>query len=102
MATVYRAYDTRLECDVAVKVIRRDAFSPEMLAHVLQRFEREAKAMAQLNHANIVKVTDYGEYEGMPYLVMPFQPGGTLKERTGQPWPYREAARMLLPVARAL
>jgi serine/threonine protein kinase len=91
---------------VAVKVIRRDAFSPAVLEQVLQRFEREAKAMAQLNHPNIVKVTVYGEYQGMPYLVMPFLPGGTLKERCRQagqpPWDYRDAARLLLPVARAL
>jgi serine/threonine protein kinase len=102
MAVVYRAYDTRLDCEVAVKFIRRDSFAPEMLEGVLQRFQREAKALAQLNHPNIVKVTDYGEHENTPYLVMPFLNGGTLKNRCGTPLPAWEAARLLLPVARAL
>jgi serine/threonine-protein kinase len=102
MATVYRALDTRLECDVAVKVIRRDAFSKEVLEHVLKRFEREAKTLAKLNHPNIVNIIDYGEFEGSPYLVMPFIPSATLKERLGQPVPYPQAASMLAPVARAL
>jgi len=44
MATVYKAYDTRLECEVAVKVIRTEKFTPEVLARALKRFEREAKA----------------------------------------------------------
>jgi serine/threonine-protein kinase len=103
MAVVYKAYDTRLESDVAVKVIRTENLAPSVLARALKRFEREAKALAKLTHANIVKVLDYGEYEGRPYLVMPFLPGGTLKEcLKGQTMPWQEAARLLLPVARAL
>lgn len=102
MATVYKAFDTRLECDVAVKVIRIDQFSPAALERVLQRFEREAKALAKLSHPNIVGVIDYGEYEGVPYLVMEYLPGGTLKERLGQPMPWTEAVRLLLPIARGL
>lgn len=102
MATVYRAYDTRLDADVAVKVIRRSAFAPDQLEQVLKRFEREAKSLAKLSHANIVGVIDYGEYEGAPYLVMEYLPGGTLKLKLGQPMSCREAARILLPIARAL
>jgi serine/threonine protein kinase len=102
MATVYRAYDTRLDADVAVKVIRRSAFAPDQLEQVLKRFEREAKSLAKLSHANIVGVIDYGDYEGSPYLVMEYLPGGTLKQKLGQPMPFREAARILLPIARAL
>jgi len=102
MATVYRAYDTRLDADVAVKVIRRSAFAPDQLEMVLKRFEREARSLAKLSHANIVGVIDYGEYEGAPYLVMEYLPGGTLKERLGKPMPIREAARLILPIARAL
>jgi serine/threonine protein kinase len=102
MATVYKAYDTRLETDVAIKVIRTDRFTPEMLTEALKRFEREAKSLARLTHPNIVKVTDFGEYEGQPYLVMVYLPGGTLKERLGQPMPWSEVARTLIPVARAL
>jgi basic membrane protein A and related proteins len=102
MATVFKAYDTRLERDVAIKVIRRNAFPVEQNELVLKRFEREAKALAKLNHPNIVGVIDYGEYEDAPYLVMPFFPGGTLKQRLGKPIPWQEAVRILLPIAHAL
>ncbi len=102
MATVFRADDTRLERDVAIKVIRKDNFSPNALQEVLKRFEREAKALASLSHSHIVKVFDYGEYDGAPYLVMEFVPAGTLKEHTGSPMPWSQAARLLLPIARAL
>src|SRR5512134_1318983 len=83
MAVVYKAYDTRLETDVAVKVIRTEVLPPNLLEGALKRFEREAKALARLTHPNIVKVTDYGEHEGKPYLVMPLLPGGTLKHLLG-------------------
>jgi len=102
MATVYKAYDTRLERDVAVKVIRVDQFSPAALVRVLQRFEREAKSLAKLSHPNIVGVIDYGEHEGVPFLVMEYLPGGTLKQRLGKPIRWQEAARMLLPIASGL
>ncbi len=102
MATVYKAYDTRLETDVAVKVIRTENILSSVLERSLKRFEREAKALARLTHPNIVKVTDYGDYEGKPYLVMPYLPGGTLKQKLGKPIPWQEAARLLLPIARAL
>ncbi len=102
MATVYKAYDTRLERDVAVKVIRRGAFPPDQLERILKRFEREAKALGRLTHPNIVPVIDYGEHEGSPYLVMPYLPGGTLKQRLGKPKPWKKAVKLLIPVAEAL
>jgi serine/threonine protein kinase len=102
MATVYKAHDTRLERDVAVKIIRVDQFTPASLERVLQRFEREAKALAKLSHPNIVGVIDYGDHEGVPYLVMEYLPGGSLKQRLGKPMPWQEAARLLLPIARGL
>jgi serine/threonine protein kinase len=102
MALVYKAYDTRLETDVAVKVIRTENILPSVLDRALKRFEREAKALARLTHPNIVKVTDFGEYEGKPYLVMPFLPGGTLKQRMGKAMPWREAIQLLLPISEAL
>ncbi len=102
MAIVYKAYDTRLETDVAVKVIRTENLTLGTMERALKRFEREAKALARLTHPNIVKVTDYGDYEGKPYLVMPYLPGGTLKQKLGKPIPWQEAARLLLPIARAL
>jgi len=102
MATVYKAYDTRLETDVAVKVIRTENLTLGTMERALKRFEREAKALARLTHPNIVKVTDYGEYEGKPYLVMEYLPGGTLKERLGKPVAWQEAVRLLIPIAEAL
>jgi serine/threonine protein kinase len=103
MANVYKAYDTRLETEVAVKVIRTEDLPARVLERALKRFEREAKALAKLNHPNIVKVIDYGKYDGNPYLVMPYLSGGTLKHKlNGQQMPWRTAIRMLLPIARAL
>ena len=102
MATVYRAYDTRLEREVALKFIRREEIGPAYLDQLFKRFEREAKSLAQLSHPNIVKVYDYGEFEGVPYLVMEYLPGGTLKQRMGHPMAAADAARLLAPIARAL
>lgn len=102
MAVVYKAYDTRLERDVAIKIIRKDAFPAEAHERILQRFERESKALAKLSHTNIVKVYDYGEYEGAPYLVMELLTGGTLKYQQNHILPYGDAARLLAPIARAL
>jgi len=102
MAAVYRAFDMRLECEVAVKFIRMEQLPPVEVEKTLKRFEREAKEVARLTHPNIVKVTDYGEYNGTPYLVMPYLPGGTLKQFAGKPMPCEQAARLLAPVARAL
>jgi serine/threonine protein kinase len=102
MAVVYKAYDTRLERDVAVKIIRSGAFPLEAMDEVSKRFEREAKSLAKLSHPNIVKVHDYGEHEGSPYLVMEYLPGGTLKKVLGKPLPWQTALRLLLPVARGV
>lgn len=102
MANVYRAYDTRLERDVAIKVIRVDAFPPAGLERVLKRFEREARSLARLAHTNIVKIFDFGDYNGAPYLVMEFVAGGTLKKYTGQRMPWQKAAALLIPIAGAL
>jgi len=102
MAVVYKAYDTRLEREVAVKIIRKGAFPVEILDEVLQRFEREAKSLAHLSHPNIVKVHDYGEYEDSPYLVLEYLPGGTLKKMLGKPIAWQDAVRLLLPIARGV
>jgi serine/threonine protein kinase len=103
MATVYKARDTRLERDVALKLIRVDQFAPAMMSHILARFEREAKSLARLSHNSIVRVYDYGENDGAPYLVLEFCGGGDLKQRLrSQPMDWREAIGLILPVARAL
>lgn len=102
MAVVYKARDERLDRDVALKVIRKGGFPSDALDEVLKRFEREAKSLAKLSHPNIVKVHDYGEHDGSPYLVMEYMPGGTLKKILGKPIPWQIALRLLLPVARGL
>ncbi len=102
MATVYKARDTRLDRQVAVKVIRRESFPPEQFDTILKRFEREAKSLGGLSHPNIVGVIDYGEHDGSPYLVMEYLSGGTLKDLLGSPLPWRNAVRLLIPIARAL
>lgn len=102
MATVYKAYDSRLDREVAIKVIRRDAFPADQLDMLLKRFERESKSLAKLSHPNIVGVLDYGEHEGSPYLVMEYLSGGTLKELLGKPMPWQEAIALILPIAHAL
>jgi serine/threonine protein kinase len=102
MAIVYKAYDTRLERNVALKVLRTDLFGAATLQQVLQRFEREAKSLAKLSHPNIVNILDYGEHEGSPFLVMEYLPGGTLKQKLGHAIPWQEAIHILIPVARGL
>ena len=85
MSTVYRAFDTVLERQVAVKLMHRDiAHNPDQL----ERFRREARAVAQLNHPHIVQVIDAGEESddahpgfSTPYIVFEYVEGQTLKER---------------------
>lgn len=103
MAIVYKAYDTRLEREVAIKVIRTEKLTLETIPKALKRFDREAKALGKLTHPNIVPISDYGEFDGKPFLVMPHLPGGTLKEiikRGRMPW--QKAVILLAPIAHAL
>ena len=103
MAVVYKVFDTLLDRHVAIKVIRREAFPPVKLENVLHRFKRETKMLAKLSHPNIVKVLDSGEERGIPYLVMEYLASGTLKAKLqGTPMNWRDAAKLLLPVCRAL
>ena len=99
MATVYKAFDSRLEREVAVKIIHPvRKHTPKFL----MRFEREAKALARLSHPNIVKILDYGEKDGLPYLVMDYLPGGTLKQLLVNPIHWKQATKLLIPIAEAL
>jgi serine/threonine-protein kinase len=77
MAEVHRGRDLRLGRDVAVKLLRADLSRDESF---LIRFQREAQNSASLNHPNIVAVFDTGEDLGIPYMVMEFVNGRTLKE----------------------
>ncbi len=80
MATVYQAIDTRLERIVAIKIIHPSYAGN---AHFLSRFEREAKTIAQLTHPNVVAVFDSGQHRNLPYLVMEYVPGRTLRDVLG-------------------
>src|SRR5438067_716488 len=76
MGEVYRARDTRLGRDVAVKILP-ESFVRE--GDRLHRFEQEARAVAALNHPNILAVFDIGESSGSPYLVSELLEGETLR-----------------------
>ncbi len=78
MASVYLARDPRFKRDVAIKVIPPQFLDDQVFR---ARFEREAQAIASLEHPAIVPVYDYGDENGQPYLVMRYMPGGSLAER---------------------
>ena len=78
MATVYRATQTNIGREVAVKVLPNNLMQDDTF---LERFEREVFVIAQLQHPRILPVYDYGQYEGVPYIVMAFLNGGTLTDR---------------------
>lgn len=99
MAKVYNAFDSRMERNVAIKVILPSKRSSRTF---LEQFEMEAKALASLTHTNIVKVLNYGVENDQPFLVMEYIPGGTLKEAANQKLPWQTAAAILAPIARAL
>ena len=81
MGEVYRARDTRLERDVAVKILPTQiAQDPNRRA----RFEREARAVAALTHPNILAIHDVGTHDGTPYLVTELLEGETLRQRLGE------------------
>src|SRR5271165_6560583 len=100
MGEVYRARDTKLKRDVAIKVL------PEYWSHDperLRRFEQEAQAAAALNHPNIVSIFHVGQYEGSPYIVTELLHGETLRERLRSgPMRQREAIDVGGDIARGL
>src|SRR5947209_10711927 len=110
MSTVYRAFDTVLERPVAIKLMHAEIASD---SDHLERFRREARAVAQLSHPHIVTVIDAGEdisrdgrdgHVGAPYIVLEYVPGETLKEviRREGPLDIPQAIAYAIELARAL
>ena len=100
MGEVYRARDSRLNRDVAIKVLP-DSYSS--VPDRLRRFEQEARAAAALNHSNILAVYELGTYKGAPYLVSELLEGETLRERLENgPLPLRKVIDYGAQIARGL
>jgi eukaryotic-like serine/threonine-protein kinase len=101
MSTVYRAFDTVLERQVAIKLMHREIASD---SDQLERFRREARAVAQLNHPHVVGVIDAGEDDRTPYIVFEYVEGETLKDRIRRygRLPVGEAVAYAIEIARAL
>jgi serine/threonine-protein kinase len=100
MALVYRARDTQLDRDVALKLIRESAGrTPEFT----RRFAREAKMVASLNHLNILKVFDFGKHNELNYLIVELMLGGSLANRIAKGrLPLADVTRILDQIAAAL
>ncbi len=101
MSTVYRAIDETLQRPVAIKLMNREVSTD---SDQLERFRREARAVAQLSHPHIVGVIDAGEDESRPYIVFECIDGETLKERIRRMGrlPIPEAVAYAIEIARAL
>ena len=100
MGEVYRARDTRLGREVAVKVLPESlAGNPDRQA----RFEREARAVAALSHPNILAIHDYGTHRAVTFAVMELLEGETLRDRLAKgPLPWREAVEIGAAIADGL
>jgi serine/threonine-protein kinase len=100
MGVVYRATDTNLGRPVAIKVLREEfAHDHERAA----RFDREARLLASLNHANIAAIHGLEQADGIAFLALEYVPGSTLAERlTRGPLPPREAIALAAQIAEAL
>jgi serine/threonine protein kinase/tetratricopeptide (TPR) repeat protein len=100
MGEVYKAHDSRLGRDVAIKVLPAEfAADPDWL----RRFEQEARAVAALNHPNILNIHDVGTHEGAPYLVMELLDGETLSHWvTAGPLPLGKAIGVAVQIVKGL
>src|SRR5207245_8897601 len=100
MGEVYRARDTRLGREVAVKVIASDA-APTV--ERLHRFEQEARAVAALDHPHILSIHDVGTENGIAYVVFELLEGETLRQRLERgALPTRKAVELAMQMCRGL
>jgi len=105
MGEVYRARDSRLNRDVAIKVLRQDSApgSSGASADLRNRFEREARAVAALNHPNIIAVYDFGIEFGQQYIVSELLEGESLRSLLrGKPLLVRRLIEIAAQVADGL
>ena len=94
MGEVYRAFDTKLNRPVAVKILSDDLGESHR-----RRFERESRAALSLNHPHLVTVLDIGEFEGRQFLVTELIAGGTLRDWMRAPRTWEEIVELLVDVA---
>src|SRR5687767_5572149 len=100
MGEVYRARDTRLKRQVAIKVLASHAKGD---VHFRERFEREARAVAALSHPNILAIHDVGSHEGQPYLAVEFLDGETLRSHIGtSPLPLSTVVDYAIQIGRGM
>ena len=101
MGEVWLGFDTRLERDVAVKLMRRELLANE---EAVKRFYREARSVARLNHPNIVQVYSIGEERGVIYFVMEYVEGETVTEKLKREGPLalEDAVNILLQTVEGL
>lgn len=100
MGVVYLGYDPQIERNVAVKILPRELLHDAMFQ---ARFEREAKAIAVLDHPAVVPIHDFGKDRDQPYIVMRYMSGGTLSARLkGRPFPMTEILQILRRIGPAL
>jgi Tol biopolymer transport system component len=99
MGEVYRAKDTKLDREVAIKVLPAELAES---ARALTRFEREAKAVAALSHPNILAIFDFGRDGATAYAVMELLEGATLRQKLAAPVPVRRAVEYGVQIARGL
>lgn len=90
---------------VAIKVfLPRSTMDKQMQRNFYHRFLREAQAASELDHSNILSIYSYGEHQGLPYIIMPYMPGGTLSEYVAKHGPLSlgEAQKYLEQISSAL